>query len=392
MSDFGLSEVGFTRKRLDDIVISQEQNYQVAYGDNFTLDDSTPFGVLAGLQSGDFANLWEIAELSFSSFSPSQATGFYLDTIAEYNGLRRNEATRSTVILELGGDDNTPIEIGSKVEVTDTGEVFITTQDAVIQSGSVLVTAQSENTGPIAAGINTITTIITSIPGWDTVTNPDAAQEGTELETDEEFRIRREKSVGVAASNTTDAIFSAVSDVDGTTDVVVLENETDVVDGNGLTPHAFEVIVKGGNDGQIGSAIRGKKPTGIQSLGSTVVQIPDKQGFAQPIRFTRPADIEIEVNVEITALADFPGNGEDLIKQAIVDYANGQLEGFEDRGFSTGDDVILSELYTPINTVPGHSVNSLEIAKSGQPLGTSNIAIRIREVSLFLVANITVSQ
>jgi len=390
MSDFGLNAEGFNLKREDDILSEQEEAYQSTFGENFTLDDRTPFGGLAGIQSGSFADLWELTQASFTMFSPSQSFGVFLDGLVELNGITRNEATRSTVTLRLGGDDNTLVEAGSIAEVQDTGERFRTLVDATIASGSVQVAAESVNTGPIAAAANTITVIVSSVTGWNTVDNLSAAQPGTNRETDEELRQRRKNSVAANATNTTDAIFAAVSDLDGTQDVVVLENDTNVVDGNGLQPKTFEVIVRGGDENQIAQAIWSKKPTGIQAAGSTTVQIPDSQGFLHAVSFTRPTEINIIVEVDITAFAGFPGDGEDQIKQNIVDYSNGVL--VEGRGFSTGQDVIWSELYTPVNAVPNHSVTRLEIAKSGNPLAEDDLVIGIREVSLFTIGNITVQQ
>jgi len=276
------------------------------------------------------------------------------------------------------------------VQVDDTGSVFEITQEGTIQSGYVLVPAQAIEVGPVVAAPNTINTIVTSIPGWDAVTNPEAAKEGTFIETDEDLRLRRDLSVANSSSTNVDAIFTAVSDLDGTEDTLVLENKSSVTDGNGLQPNSFEVIVQGGEDADIALAILRNHPCGIYSNGGTIMSVPTKQGFPTEIRFTRPTSVEIQVEVNITAFADFPGNGEDLIKQNIVDYANGIL--VKDRGFSSGDNVILSELYTPINLVPGSSVVSVEICRVGQTLGTDNLPMSLREVALFVASNIEVVQ
>jgi len=394
MSDFGLSSTGFNKKRAENVIAEQSAAYKNSFGDNFTLDDSTPFGVLAGLQSGTFADLWDIAEISFTMFSPDNASGILLDFLCEYNGIFRKEATRSKVNLLVGGTDGTLIPAGSKVKVTDTEEVFITIQDVTIQSGSVIAPAQSEKTGVIVAGANTITTVVTSISGWNTVDNSEAASEGFTVESDEDLRIRRKRSTGINATNTVDSVYSLVSDLDGTSDVRVLENDSNATDGNSLPAHSSEVIVVGGDELEIATAMRSKKTTGIgfNSNGGVArnVQVLDAQGFLQTVTFTRPDDIAMDVEVTITATSGFPGDGEGLIKQAIVDYANGEL--VTGRGFSTNDNVILSELYTPVNSVQGHSVSSIQIAKHSQSLGDVDIVIALREISSFSIGNITVVQ
>ena len=98
--------------------------------------------------------------------------------------------------------------------------------------------------------------------------------------------------------------------------------------------------------------------------------------------------IKIYVKVTLTKFSDYPGNGDDLIKQAIVDYAEGRLVA--DRGFSVGDDVIYSELFTPINSVVGQQVDSLFIGISPSPAGVSSLPIDFDEVSSWDTSNIEV--
>jgi len=95
------------------------------------------------------------------------------------------------------------------------------------------------------------------------------------------------------------------------------------------------------------------------------------------------------IDVAITALAGFPTDGADQIKQAIVDYAAGIL--IDGRGFDIGDDVIYSEIYVPINTVEGVQVDSLFIGTAPSPSGTSTIVIGADQVSDFDTSRINVT-
>jgi hypothetical protein len=149
------------------------------------------------------------------------------------------------------------------------------------------------------------------------------------------------------------------------------------------------VIVVGGVDEEIGNAIWLKKPAGILSFGNSTVQIIDSQGIPHNISFSRPTEVDIYVEVTLNTFAEYPANGDDLIKQAIVDYANGDLVA--GRGFSLADDVVYTRLYTPINSVQGHEITDLRIGTSPSPTGTSNIPIAATEISNFLIANIVVN-
>jgi uncharacterized phage protein gp47/JayE len=239
------------------------------------------------------------------------------------------------------------------------------------------------NSGPIAQQANTITSITTPILGWDSVTNPIAATKGNLRETDEELRLRFRNSKFERATNTLDAVYSALIGVTGVEQVIIYENDTDVVDGNGVPAHSFLPIVVGGTSVDIANAIWRNKPIGILSDGNTTVSINDIQGFPHDISFERPNPVVIHINMTLTTDALFPANGEDQIKAAIVQY-------FTDN-FGIGNDVIYSRLFTPINSVPGHQVDALTIGLAPLPTGMANIPIAFNEVASISDVNIVIT-
>lgn len=390
MSDYGISSEGFKRKRLDQLLEELNDEVKAIFGDNFNVSPESPDGQINGVISESNANLWEIAEDSYNAFNPSAATGNTLSNLVQLNGITRLPATSSRAQLTLTGTAGTTIPAGSLISTNDTGDQFSTEADVTLDgAGNGSVFANAVNTGPITALADTITEIDTPITGWSTVTNSADAQLGTDEETDVQLRARREQSVARDAQAIIDAIFAGVANVPGVTQTVVLENDTDAVDSNGLPPHSFQVIAVGGVDEEIGDVIWLKKPAGILSFGNTTVQIIDSQGIPHDISFSRPTTIDIYVEVDLTTFAEYPANGDELIKQAIVDYANGDL--IAGRGFSLADDVIYTRLYTPINSVQGHEIDALRIGTSPSPTGTSNIPIGPTETSQFLTVNITVN-
>lgn len=392
MSDYGISDTGFNRKRLD--VLLDELNAEVKsiFGDNFNVSPESPDGQINGVISESNANLWEIAEEAYNAFNPSAATGNTLSNLVQLNGITRQAASASRALLTLTGSENTSVPAGSLVSTVDGSTTFVTEETVVIPvSGSITVFASANTTGPITALAGTITQIDTPITGWDSVTNNANAALGTDEETDVELRARREQSVARDAQAIIDAIFAEVKAVTGVTQVVVLENDTDVgPDPNGLPAHSINVIVVGGDDQYIGEAIFLKKTLGATAFGNTSVQVEDDQGIPRDIAFSRPTEIPIYVAVTITTFDDYPVDGDDQIKQAIVDYANGDL--IAGRDFSLGDDVIWSRIFTPVNSVQGHTVDSLFIKTSSPADETDDIPIAINEISKFTIANITVTQ
>lgn len=389
MADFGITDTGFKRKRLNRLLQELNSEVKAIFGENFNVSPESPDGQINGIISESQANLWEIAEEAYNAFNPSAASGVALSNLVQLNYLTRLPATKSRVQVTLSGTPNTSIPAGSRIRTSDTGSVFATETSVTIPtSGSISLFASSVNTGPIQALQNTLTVIDTPISGWSSVTNSLDAIEGTNEETDSQLRARRVRSVARNSQSIVDSIVSAVSAVEGVTQTIVLENDTNEVDSNGLPPHSFQVVAVGGSAEDIAQAIWFVKPVGITSFGNQTVVILDSQGIPHNISFSRADSVDIYVEVTLTTFSEFPANGEALIKQAIVDYANGVL--VEGRGFSLGDDVIYSRLYTPINSVAGHEVNSLFIGLSPFPTGESNISIGITEISNFETANISV--
>lgn len=389
MSEYGVTEFGFNRKRLDKLLSELNAEVKSVFGDNLNVEPESPDGQINGIISESNANLWEIAEAAYNAFNPSAATGATLSNLVQLNGISRLEATRSRVQLTLTGSPFTTIPINSIVSTSDTGDEFSTEVEIQLDgAGNGAVFANAVNTGPIIALAGTLTEIDTPVSGWSTVTNALDATLGTDEETDVELRVRRAQSVARDATNVIDAIFAAVADIDGVTQVIVLENDTDAVDVNGLPPHSFQVIVVGGDDTEIANAIWLTKPAGITSFGTTTVPVNDSQGIPHNISFSRPTTVDIYVEVTLNTFADYPSGGDDLVKQAIVDYANGDLVA--NRDFSLGDDIIYTRLYTPINSVQGHEITDLKIDTVSPPTGTSNIVIAPTEIGNFITANITV--
>ena len=389
MSDYGISSTGFKRKRLDLLLEELNAEVKTIFGENFNVSPESPDGQVKGVISESNANLWELSEEAYNAFNPKAASGVTLSNLVQLNGITRLAATRSRVELTLTGDSGTVIPEGSLVSTLDTGDKLSTNDSVTIDgAGDAIVQATALEFGPISMLAGTITVIDSPITGWNSVNNTADATEGTYEESDPDLRARRQRSVARDSQSIIDGIRSGVENIDNVTQAVVLENDTDSVGSNGLPAHSFNVIVSGGADIDIADVIWLKKPAGILAFGTITEQVLDSQGISHDISFSRPTPITIYVEVTLSTSAEYPANGDDLVKQAIVDYANGDL--IENRSFGLADDVIYTRLYTPINTVPGHDVIDLQIGIVSPASGTSNITIGVDEIADFKIANITV--
>lgn len=244
---------------------------------------------------------------------------------------------------------------------------FELSANLVAREVTKLGSVQALEAGPEEQPLETIDTVAEPISGWVSVLNPVDAETGAFRETDTELRIRFSNSKETRASNTLEAIYSDLLGLLGVEEVTAYENDTSSEDSRGFPPHSIVAVVEGGSSLEIGNVIWRNKPAGIQTFGNTVVTIVDSQGFNQDIDFIRPVEVSVYVNLEITALSNFDSDGPDKITDAII--------AFLDSEYGVGDNVVYSRLYTPINSVPNHQVENLEIGTDGTTYSKDNIEV-----------------
>jgi uncharacterized phage protein gp47/JayE len=296
------------------------------------------------------------------------------------------DGLKAEIDFSLGGVFTTYYQDGRLfITRTDPFQIanFSVSINLAIQKVRKLAIVVDDIVGEFPQQAMAIDTISVPIAGWDSIINPIAATTGRLVETDPELRERFRNSKFFQSQNILEALIDALRNVDGVTDVVVYENDTDVTDLNGVPRHSFLPIVLGGLPSDIGQTIWENKPTGIPSVGDTTIQVADSQGFLHSISYKRPTEVPIYITVSISDAGGIAGDAQAQIRQNIETYG-------EDNYF-IGDDVIYSRFYTPINAVPGHQVNSLFIGTSPSPVGTSNITIAFDAVATFNPANIIVN-
>lgn len=260
---------------------------------------------------------------------------------------------------------------------------FTTSANLNIGKVSKLGVVVGDTLGPLGQAAHTINTISVPVVGWDSVDNPLPATTGRYEESDEELRERFSNSKFVQAANIIEALLDALRNVDGVTDVMVYENDTDVTDLLGIPAHSFMPIVLGGLNTTIAETIWQNKPTGILSFGNTSVTVLDSQNLQHVIKFKRPASIPIYISISVTNTGGMPGDVAAQIKQAVKAYG--------DETYFIGDDVVYSRFYTPVNSIQGFAVNSLTIGTAPSPTGTTNLTIDFDEVATFDLDKIVVT-
>lgn len=151
---------------------------------------------------------------------------------------------------------------------------------------------------------------------------------GRYRETDEELRQRFKNSGSVLGKATNRAIRSNLLNVDGVSEVLIIENDSsDIVDGQ--PAHSIEAVVIGGDDTDVAETLYDVKAAGIELFGNTSIIIKDANGQDKSILFTRVSEVFVWTSVTYVKYPEeeFPVDGEQLIKDSIVNYINGLTAG-----------------------------------------------------------------
>jgi hypothetical protein len=221
---------------------------------------------------------------------------------------------------------------------------------------------------------------------------------GTNPDTDSELRIKRDSNVSLPGQNQIDSTFAAISNLDGVKRVRIYENDSiGPVDANGLPIFSTAILVDGGVDEDIANAVYNKRNPGpIQHDLISPVTVPITStvtGNQKDIIFNRPAYVDIIIVYEVTTDGTLPANIEQLVKDATLDYVNGELldadDGFNQSGFDIGEDVHASRFYTPVNKTIGQYGDSY-VTSITVNAGAS-VVISFEELSRFTDANIAVN-
>lgn len=379
---FGTTSTGFLIKTFQDILDDVEQFQHDKIDARLDLSERTALGNVNHILGDHFAQLWEATQDAYHAFDVDNAVDDRFVALALLSGVQREGAKKGTVTCTINMDASTTFAIGDLVASVSGQPTNRWLNSAAVTSttaGNYSVTFESETAGVSAIALSgTLTVIAESATGWNSVTNPLDAVAGTDIESVEALRARREASLAVSGSGTVPAIRADVSALDDVIEASVTENTTDETVG-ALTPHSIRVVVWDGStpaadDDVIAAAIGLSKGGGIASIGSE--SGTDAEGITQ--NFDRATEKDVYVNVTVTSSA---GTDTDAIKAAIIAAHGVNIEG----------DVIYNVLTASVLDVAGvDDWTVFQIDFTASPTGTSNLTVDTDEIATIDSSNIAV--
>jgi len=363
------NELGLQTKTLTELITELEDNYKSIYGTDINLDPNSPDGQLLNIQAQTGIDLRELLTKINAGFDRDQAEGRVLDQRLALIGIKRNGGTFTLAPVEIttdravnlvgldaAADDLTPDIDNLYTVKDDSGNLFyLLTSQNIISAGTNTFSFRAAEIGDVQVSVGTITTPVTITAGVTGINNTaGASSQGQDEETDAEFRRRGEISTAITSIGYLDAIQVAISNITGVVIANVLENVTDVTDGNGIPPHSIWCIVEGGDSDEIGEVIYAKKSSGSGMKGSVTVNVPRPSGATFEAKFDRPvdADLYIRFSLSLTGGTFDP----DEIKRLIVENITWQV----------GADAVGSTITTYIQTLnANYQITGMQVSDDG---------------------------
>lgn len=331
--------------------------YKNAFGADLIVTPDTPQGVLITTEVLARIAVADNNAALANQINPQIAGGVFLDAIGMLTGIQRTPASNTIVNCDVTGVPGTIIPAGSVAQDSVQLTLFQSVSDVTIAiNGTGNVNFSAVSTGAITVAATDLSVIVSGVLGWETVNNP-AIQisVGTATQSDAAFRLFRNQTLALQGDSLSQAIISGLLATDNVQGVSYLENispSTVMISGVTMIGHSIYACVDGGTDADVAGVLNAKKSGGAAynngaSMTPVTVNVTDPySGQTIAVLFDRPdlIPILIRVYVHVTSALQDPAS---LIKQALLDYAAGLIDG--EAGITVGTSVSCFELAGAIN-------------------------------------------
>lgn len=396
MADYNfIIETGVIVPDTADQLAQVQAEFRTAFGDDLDVSPETPQGVLIAAETESRDSVARNNAALANQINPNLAGGVFLDAIWALTGGQRVAATPTLVRgVVMTGVPGTLIPAGSLASLGSEGPQFQLIGGAVLTAGSATGDFQAVELGAIPVAVGALNQIVTSVLGWETVSNPAVGDTGRDKESDIAARTRRRQTLALQGVALPEAIISGVNTVTGVRSLSFRENVTNApitIEGVTLAAHSVYACVDGGTDNDVAMMLLRKKSLGAGWNGSTIVDVTDPySGQVYEVKFDRPEIVQIFVRVTVVpngaSYPDIPG----LVRASMVAYADGLQEG--EQGFVVGGDVSPFELAAAVGRVAAPLyVRSITLSTDGVTYSAAEIPITIAQKGGLLAGDIAVT-
>lgn len=393
------SETGITAEETSVIRANIAQEWKNAFADptlpELDTNAETPAGQLI---DGETALASEKDnELIFLSnqFNPKNAVGAWQDALGAIYFISRKVALPTYVTCQAEGAYGTVIPYGAIVQDTN-GYTFMNTAPATINaSGQATLIVRCTEMGAVEVTSGSVNKIITTVPGWDKVTNAAAGVTGRDVESQAAFESRRVQSVAKNAHGSVASVFGAIADINDVTALLILENTTNVdktEKGVTIGGHSVYISVYGGANNEIAKAIYNKIDAGCGTNGNTMVSYnPVSDDATQPdmlysYYIERPT--AVSTGIVVTIADEQTTTLTNAIKEAVVNNFNGN-SGY--RRVKMGDTLYASRFYADVIKAGVTKLETIQIKYPLSATAADSVNVDADEIPTISVDGVTVT-
>lgn len=354
-----------------DVLAEVSAEWKSAFGEDLVTTPDTPQGVLITQEALARSQVAENNAQIANQFNPNLSGGIFLDALCALVGeIERRPAMPSVIVdASIGGIAGTFIPSGSLARSQD-GNLWATNYDVTIGvDGTAQVRFVCTVNGPIACLPGDLFEPLSSVLGWESVTNTNAAVLGVTEQSDAELLYLRRVTLarkGISTRNAQQSNLNAIETVTSTTFRENIGNTTAVIDGVTMVPHSVWSCVDGGSNLEVAETLLRVKTDGAAWNGAVTVNVTDpNSGQVYPVKFDRPTYINPTIKVTVRQNGD-PQNPVTQIPINVAKWARGELPG--DDGLKIGVSLNAFELSGAILFYnPRYFVTNVEISLGGVP-------------------------
>lgn len=167
----------------------------------------------------------------------------------------------------------------------------------VVGERTITMDVVAVEAGELSREKDTVTTISPTPSGFLSLNNMNAFTEGTDVETDTEYKVRASNTTASSAAATRPAVISAVLGVSGVSKVKIFSNNTGVTDQNGVPPYKFETVVYGGSTEDISKALYNTIALSNATYGNVFYDVPTEDNQTERVYHSKAQARELAVRV-----------------------------------------------------------------------------------------------
>lgn len=378
------TDTGLVIPTYSDIFEYYLQGMREIFGNTVYLSPESPDYQQLAILAQAASDAHEALRIMWSSQDVDAAEGVALDILGNRVGLTRNSNSLSQCQAEISGTVGATIVSG--IVAGADGTLWNLPTSVTLDVSPKTVTLTCQKWGPREDAVGSINIIITASSGfnyWDTVSNTTIPTGGSDIESDSSYRKRIKESFAPYGRSSLEVLTSRLANVEGVTNCIIRENDTNVTDSRGIPSHSISAVVEGGSDEDIFNVLT-YKGEGVGTYGDVSTKITNMFGEEVTYSFFRTDKKPLYLRISGNDLGGWDEQTQSTVANALSVFITNQ---------KIGQTVLIGRLWQTIMSQMGSqdimSLTKVEVSNNGSSWQTTDYVPGLIEKNNLPVENIT---